>query len=86
MKLYLNEEHAIEKEEIVGIFDMDSSTVAGDTRRFLSGKEKEGRVTVTTGDIPVSFVVTADKNQKIAIFFTRNAPKALRRRAERREI
>ena len=34
----------------------------------------------------VSFVVTADKNQKIAIFFTRNAPKALRRRAERREI
>ncbi len=83
MKLYLNETYATEKEDIVGIFDMDSATVSRDTLKFLAGCEKEGRATVTTGEIPVSFVVTADKKKEIRIFFTRNAPKALGRRAAR---
>ena len=82
MKLYLNETHGIEKEEIVGIFDMDTATVAQDTRRFLAKCEREGRATVTTNEIPVSFVVV-DKKRKKELYFTRNAPKALRRRAER---
>ena len=86
MKLYLNESHGIEKKEIVGIFDMDGATVVGDTRKFLSRAEREGRATVTAEDIPVSFVVTAKEGSDIRVFFTRNAPKALRRRAERRGI
>ena len=83
MKLYLTEAHATEKEDIVGIFDMDTATVSRDTLGFLSKCEREGRATVTTGEIPVSFVVSADKQHKIRIFFTRNAPKALGRRAGR---
>ena len=82
MKLYLNESCGIVKEDIVGIFEMDSATVSPLTRRFLAGKEKEGSVTVTTGEIPVSFAVCAEK-EGLRIYFTRNAPRALRRRAER---
>lgn len=80
MKLYLNDLYAIEKDDIVGIFDMDTATVGRDTRDFLRRGEREGRVTVTTGDIPVSFAVTADKERNILIYFTRNAPRVLRRR------
>ena len=83
MKLYFSEIYATEKADIVGIFDMDTATVAVDTRKFLSKKEKEGRTTVTTGEIPVSFVVSADRKKEIRIYLTRNAPKALRRRTER---
>ena len=83
MKLYLNDEHALDKGSIVGIFDMDTATVAQDTRKFLSEREREGCATVTTADIPVSFVVECDRDKKIKIYLTRNAPKALRRRAER---
>ena len=82
MKLYFNETYATEKEDIVGIFDMDSATVSRDTLKFLADCEKEGRATVTTGEIPVSFVVSAAKNSKIRIFFTRNAPRALARRTK----
>ena len=81
MKLYFNETYATEKEDIVGIFDMDSATVSRDTLKFLADCERDGRATVTTGEIPVSFVVSAEENRKIRIFFTRNAPRALARRA-----
>ena len=86
--IYLNvgSGKSIPERDIVGIFDMDGATVAGDTRKFLSRAEREGRATVTAEDIPVSFVVTAKEGSDIRVFFTRNAPKALRRRAERRGI
>ena len=81
MKLYFNETYATDKDTIVGIFDMDTATVSRETLKFLSKCEKEGRATVTTGEIPVSFVVSAEKDTSIRIFFTRNAPRALARRA-----
>ena len=86
MKLYLNDLHAIEKSDIVGIFDMDTATVAPETREFLRRKEKEGKTHLATADIPVSFAVTGDKEKKIFIYFTRNAPKVLRRRVESNRI
>lgn len=82
MKLYLHEECAVRKEDIVGIFDMDSATVSPESRRFLSEKEKEGGITLATEDIPVSFVVTKEK-ENLRVYLTRNAPRALCRRAER---
>ena len=81
MKLWLNDDHAVKKEDIVGIFDMDSATVEKSTRDFLTAAEKEQRLTVATEEIPVSFIVTADKN-KHRIFLTRNAPRVIRRRVE----
>ncbi|MBO7293318.1 MAG: DUF370 domain-containing protein [Clostridia bacterium] len=86
MKLYLNDHCAVEKDDIVGFFDMDTATVAPGTREFLRLSEREGRTSVTTGDIPVSFAVTRDKKNKIFIYFTRNAPKVLRRRVESNRI
>ncbi len=83
MKLYLSEGEGIEKKEIVGIFDMDSATVSPRTQDFLRRGEREGRLTSVTEDVPVSFVVSAERQGNIQIYLTRNAPRALRRRAER---
>lgn len=82
MKLYLNDEVAIDKENIVGIFDLDTATVSRDTRTFLNQKEKEGRLLVTATDIPVSFIVECQSNKNLRVLMTRNAPKVIRRRAE----
>ena len=86
MKLYLNDHCAVERDDIVGFFDMDTATVSHDTRECLRRAEKEGRTSVTTADIPVSFAVTRDENKRIFIYFTRNAPKVLRRRVESNRI
>lgn len=80
MKLWLNDECAVVREEIVCILDMDSATVERTTRDFLTAAQKENRLITATEEIPVSFIVTAEKN-KHRIFLTRNAPRVLRRRA-----
>ena len=83
MKLYLNDEVSIEKRDIVGIFDLDTATVSRDTRTFLKKSEREGNLSVTATDIPVSFLVACDKKKNLRVLMARNAPKVLRRRAER---
>ena len=78
MKLYLNDECGIDPQSVVGIFDMDTATVAPASREFLKRCERSGATVLTTGEIPVSFIVTAKGNEKV--YFTRNAPKVLARR------
>ena len=48
-------------EDIIGIFDMDTSTVNKATRDYLKKAEKDKRVIYVNYDLPKCFVVT-DKN------------------------
>ncbi len=54
----------IKEEEIVGIFDFESTTVSKRTRDFLNRAEKEKRVINTATDIPKTFVVCEKKGVK----------------------
>ena len=47
-------------EEIIGVFDMDTSTVSDETKEFLARSQKEGRVINTTYELPRSFILTCD--------------------------
>lgn len=58
MFFYITPTCPIDKEEIIGIFDMDSATISSDTRKFLRQNEKKGMLTSTARDIPKSFVLT----------------------------
>ena len=59
-----NEE--IYQKNIIGIFDLDTSTVSKKTRDFLARAEKEGRVTLLTYDLPRSFLLTEEPDgQKV---------------------
>lgn len=61
MYLYLGGDTAIKSDRIIGIFDMDTSTVNKATRDYLSRAEKEKRVIYVNYDLPKSFVVCKDK-------------------------
>lgn len=61
MYLYLGGEKAVKTDEIIGIFDMDTSTVNKATRDYLSKAEKEKRVIYVNYELPKSFVVCEDK-------------------------
>lgn len=66
MYLHLGQNTVIKTEEIIGIFDMDNTTVSKTTRDFLSKAEKEGRVRYVSFDLPKSFVLTKDKTVYIS--------------------
>lgn len=58
MFLHIGEDTVITDKKIIGIFDMDTSTVNKATRDFLREAEKNGSVRYVNYDLPRSFIVT----------------------------
>jgi len=60
MYLFLGETIATVSKNIIGIFDMDTSTVNKATRDFLNNAEKTNKVKYVNFDLPKSFILTDD--------------------------
>ena len=58
MYLHLGENTVVTDSDIIGIFDMDTSTVNKATRDYLSFAEQSGRLVYVNYDLPKSFIVT----------------------------
>lgn len=58
MYLHLGENTLVKDTEIIGIFDIDTSTVNKATRDYLTKAEKDKKVIYVNYDLPKSFVVT----------------------------
>ncbi len=61
MYIYLGGDIAISTKDIIGIFDMDTSTVNKATRDYLSKAEKDKKVVYVNYELPKSFIVCSDK-------------------------
>ncbi len=64
MFLHLGQETVVKTDEIIGIFDMDTSTVQKSTRDYLSRAEKKGEVITITYELPKTFVVVNPKKKR----------------------
>lgn len=60
MYLHLGNDIVIKKKDILGIYDIDNTTISKRTREFLERYEKTGRLTYTTVELPKSFIVYAN--------------------------
>jgi hypothetical protein len=71
MFIQVTKEKFMRKKDIIGIFDLDTSTVSGITKSFLNKAEKNKKITgITT--LPKSFVLTGDKEKNEEIYFSAN--------------
>lgn len=85
MYLHLGEETTIFQKDIVGIFDMDTSTVSVHTRRFLAAAEKSGKIVNVTYELPKSFVVCQnEKGEKI--YISQLSPTTLKKRSKDKNL
>ena len=83
MYLHAGNSKNIRENRIIGIFDIESSTVCETTRKYLSEAEKRGEVESASGDeIPKSFILYFDKNQEYRICFSQLSTSALDGRME----
>lgn len=53
----------VEKKDIIGIFDIDSTYTKGDTKKFLSSAEKKGNIVNCTSNLPKSFILASKKRK-----------------------
>jgi hypothetical protein len=74
-----NEE--IRKQNIIGIFDLDTATVSKKTRDFLAAAEKNGQVNLLTYDLPRSFVLTTENGEQ-RVYLSQYSAGTLLTRAE----
>ena len=63
MYLHLGENTVVRTDSIIGIFDMDTSTISKWTKDYLSNATKNKRVINVSMELPKSFVVCNENNE-----------------------
>ena len=78
MYLHVGNELVINTRDIIGIFDMDNTTVSRQGRRFLPESQDKGFIINATDDLPKSYVVTKRKDET-KIYVSSSSTQALAR-------
>ena len=83
MLIHLGQDFVVRDREILGVFDLDTATDAGQkeklTDAFLRRAQLEGAVVDVSGAMPKSFVLTDFAGE--TVYITQLSTGALRRRA-----
>lgn len=81
MYIHLGQETVVRKQDIIGIFDLDTSTVSRHTRKYLNLSEKKGNLFYITNELPKSFIVcVTPKSKKKKVFISQLSSLTLLRR------
>ena len=64
MFLHLGNDCVVKIRDIIGIFDIENTSVSKDTKNFLSAVSKNGRVVYVTEEMPKSFVVCNQEGEQ----------------------
>lgn len=82
MYLHLGQDTVVRLDEVIGIFDMDTSTISKHTRQFLADAEKGRRVVNVSEELPKSFVVCVDKEGTETVYVSQISSSTLRKRTD----
>ena len=85
MYIHLGQEKVVRSADLIGIFDLDNTTVSRHTRDFLNRAERAGQVSNVAQDIPKSFVVCGSTGGECSVYLTQISCAALKRRMSRGE-
>ena len=81
MYLHLGQDVLIKKDDIIGIFDMETSTIAKATRNYLADSQKTGKVVTVSMEMPKSFVLCCNrKTHKITVYVSQISTSTLLKR------
>ena len=84
-QIHVGNDVVIRHKDIIGIFDLENTSVSKYTKEYLRSNEKGRKVITVTQDIPKSFVVTIDETKKEKIYLSLLAPRTLKKRWEEME-
>ncbi len=79
MYLHLGQNTVVRTNEIVGIFDLDTTTVSAKTRAFLTTAQRAGKVISVSPELPKSFILCGNGN----VYISQLSPATLLSRTEK---
>lgn len=80
MYLHLGNASAVKKSDIIGVFDMDNTTISKQGRKFLTIAEKNNRIVYTSEDLPKSYII-ANTGNKTTVYVSSISSATLKKRA-----
>lgn len=80
MYLHLGQDMVVRHSDIIGIFDIDNTTISKITKSFLAGCELRGEVVNVCDDLPKSYVICENNNRKI-LYITQISCATLKKRS-----
>ncbi len=81
MYLHVGQNTTLTLDEIIGIFDLDNTTVSKRTKKYLEKADKQKRILNVATDIPKSFIVVSDEEKIDKIYLSQISPTTLEKRA-----
>jgi hypothetical protein len=81
MYLHLGKQVAVPFKNVIGIFDLDNSSVSKHTRRYLEEAQKNGRVVNVSEELPRSFIICNEEG-KTLVYISQISSQTLLKRAE----
>lgn len=83
MYIHIGQNTVLRTEDVVGIFDIETTSVSKRTRDYLTKAEKNGDVINVAEDLPKSFIVQNRKKGKISkVYLSQISSATLCRRSE----
>ena len=82
MFLHIGEGKLIKKRNVVGIFDLETTSVSKKTRDFLRINEKKGNIEYISDEIPKTSIIGNSKKEK-KVYVSQISSQTLYKRAER---
>lgn len=86
MYLHLGQSTVIRTDSVIGIFDLDNSTVMKSTRDYLNKAQKDGDVINVSDELPKSFTVTEDNKKGRKVYIAQPAVPTLIKRLEKKNF
>ena len=80
MYLHLGQDTVVAFDEIIGIFDLDTSTVSKTTRDYLKRAEQSRLVVNVSMELPKSFTVCKDAQNKTTVYISQISSATLLKR------
>jgi len=80
--LYLGENTVIRTRSVIGIFDIDNTTISRITRDYLASAQKNGRIIEVSAELPKSYVVCSNTSGEVFVYLSQISPATLLKRAD----
>lgn len=84
MYINIGGDMALRDRSIIGIFDLDGTSVSKKTMEFLKSAEQEGGLISVTDDIPKTFLVTEEYGME-RVYFTQLSGATMEKRITKTE-
>ncbi len=81
MIIHVGNDIILHQEEIIGIFDLENSSISKFTKEYLRKKQQENEVITVTKEMPKSFIVTVHQ-KKETVYLSQLAPSTLKKRSD----